>query len=54
MKTTARIRSLDRPVFSCPNAITWRQMLDKLINLALITAICAGFSASLVLLVALF
>ena len=54
MKTTTQIHPLDRPVFSCPNAITWRQVLEKILNLALITAICAGVSASLVFLTVLF
>lgn len=54
MKTTALYRYLDRPVAPYPNAATWRQVLGKLLNLALITAICAGISASLVFLAVLF
>ena len=54
MKTTAICRFLDRPYVSLPNAATRRQILQKALDLLLITAICAGVSACMVFLTVFF
>ena len=54
MLTTSICRYLDRPVSSCPNAATRRQVLTKLIDHLLILAICAGVAACAVFLTVFF
>ena len=54
MKTSAIIRYLDSPVAPYPNAATRRRLLEKALDLLLITAICAGISACIVFLTVFF
>ena len=53
MRANAICRFLDRPYVPYPNAATRRQLLEKLLDLLLITAICAGVAACMVFLTVL-
>lgn len=55
MKTTAAYQEnfWNRPFVPLPNAATRRQVVDKLLDIALVAAIGAGIAASVLFLLAL-